>query len=50
MTYAVLTIWSGRCIAKRKRRFFSLVMASVNFLAFPFGTTLVDFHPSSRFF
>ena len=40
LAFALLTIWSGRCIAKRKRRYFSLVMASVNLLAFPFGTVL----------
>lgn len=40
LVYTVMTIWSGICIAKRRRRHLSLVMASVNLLAFPFGTAL----------
>lgn len=40
LIYAALTIWSGICIARRRNRYFSLVMASVNLLAFPFGTAL----------
>jgi hypothetical protein len=35
-----LTIFSGRCIAKRKNRTFSLIMAAVNCLSMPVGTTL----------
>ena len=40
LAYAGLTIWSGVCILRRRSRYFSLVMASVNLLAFPFGTAL----------
>jgi len=36
----ILTILSGRAIASRRRRVFSLVMAGVNCVSFPFGTLL----------
>jgi hypothetical protein len=39
-TLAALTIVSGRCIARRKARTFSLVIAGVNCLSVPLGTTL----------
>ena len=39
-TLATLTIVSGRCIAKQKRRVFSLVIAGINCASIPFGTTL----------
>jgi hypothetical protein len=35
-----LTIYSGRCIARHKNRTFSLIMAGVNCLSVPVGTTL----------
>jgi hypothetical protein len=35
-----LTLASGICIARRKARVFSLVVAGINCLMFPFGTTL----------
>lgn len=35
-----LTIYSGRCIARRRRRVFSLVMAGVNCPWIPIGTVL----------
>ena len=35
-----LTIYSGRCIARRKGRTFSLVMAGINCLSVPVGTVL----------
>ena len=36
----ILTILSGRAIARRRWRVFSLVMAGVNCISFPFGTLL----------
>ncbi len=36
----LLTIYSGRCIATRRSRIFSLVMAGVNCFSAPVGTTL----------
>lgn len=39
-TFGGLTIYSGRCIARRTRRLFSLVMAGINCASFPFGTVL----------
>jgi hypothetical protein len=39
-TLAALTIVSGRCIARRKARTFSMVVAGVNCLSVPLGTTL----------
>jgi hypothetical protein len=39
-TVGILSIISGRCIARRRRRIFSLVMAGVNCVSFPLGTTL----------
>ncbi len=36
----ILTIISGRRIAKQRSRVFSLVMAGVNCLSIPIGTTL----------
>jgi hypothetical protein len=39
-TIGILTIVSGRCIARRRSRVFSLVMAGVNCLSVPVGTTL----------
>jgi hypothetical protein len=36
----ILTIISGRCIARRRRRLFSLIMAGVNCLWAPIGTVL----------
>ena len=35
-----LTIISGRCISRRKRRVFSIVMGGVNCAMMPFGTVL----------
>ena len=39
-TLGFLTILSGRYIAHRKRRMFSLVMGCINCVLFPFGTVL----------
>ncbi len=39
-TVGILTIVSGRCIAGRRRRTFSLVMAGINCVSVPLGTTL----------
>jgi hypothetical protein len=39
-TVGILTILSGRSIARRRWRMFSLVMAGVNCASFPIGTTL----------
>lgn len=39
-TIGLLTIFSGRCIAKRRRRVFSLIIAGINCLSVPLGTTL----------
>jgi hypothetical protein len=36
----ILTIISGRCLARRRARLFSLIMAGVNCLSVPIGTTL----------
>jgi hypothetical protein len=36
----ILTIFSGRCLARQRRRAFSLVVAGLNCLAIPFGTIL----------
>ena len=35
-----LTIYSGRCISRRRRHTFSLVMAGINCLQVPFGTAV----------
>ena len=40
LTLGVLTIVSGRRMARRQSRMFSLVMAGVNCLSVPFGTAL----------
>lgn len=39
-TMGVLTIYSGRSIARRRRRLFSMVVAGIICLWFPFGTVL----------
>ena len=39
-TIGGLTIYSGRCLSRRRRRTFSLVMAGVNCLSIPIGTIL----------
>ena len=39
-TIGTLTIVSGRCIARRRSRVFSMVMAGVNCLSMPIGTVL----------
>jgi hypothetical protein len=39
-TMGVLTIVSGRFLARRKNRLFSLIMAGVNCMSVPIGTTL----------
>jgi hypothetical protein len=39
-TFGILTILSGRWIAQRRRRTFSLVIAGINCASFPFGTLL----------
>jgi hypothetical protein len=39
-TAGILTIVSGRCLQRRRARVFSLVMAGVNCLSVPIGTTL----------
>ena len=39
-TSGILTIVSGRCLHRRRSRVFSLVMAGVNCLSVPIGTTL----------
>ena len=39
-TFGGLTIFAGKCIAKRQKRMFTLVMAGINCVAFPFGTAL----------
>lgn len=39
-TLGILNILSGRCIGKRRRRTFSLVMAGINCAVFPIGTAL----------
>jgi hypothetical protein len=39
-TLGILTILSGRWMAKRRRRIFSLVIAGINCASFPFGTVL----------
>jgi hypothetical protein len=36
----VCAIYSGRCIAHRRKRIFSIVIAAINCLSFPFGTAL----------
>jgi hypothetical protein len=36
----ILTIYSGTCIKRRKRRFVSLVTGVLNCVLFPFGTAL----------
>ena len=36
----ICAIYSGRCIARRQRRMFSLVVAAINCASFPFGTAL----------
>jgi hypothetical protein len=39
-TLAICTIVSGRCIARRRARMFSLIMAGINCVNTPFGTAL----------
>jgi hypothetical protein len=39
-TFGGLTIYSGRCMARRRHRAFSLVMAAVHCLNIPLGTIL----------
>jgi len=39
-TLGGLTIYAGRCIARRKKRTFVLIMAGINCLWIPFGTLL----------
>jgi len=39
-TLGILTIISGRSMQKQRRRIFSLVIAGVNCISFPLGTTL----------
>jgi len=39
-TLGGLTIYSGLCMRRRQRHTFSLVMAAINCLSFPFGTAL----------
>jgi len=39
-TLGICTIYSGRCLAHRVRRTFSIVVAALNCAVFPFGTTL----------
>ncbi|MGB7158298.1 MAG: hypothetical protein WBD40_09550 [Tepidisphaeraceae bacterium] len=39
-TLGGLTIYSGRCMSRRRARTFSIVMAAINCLSFPLGTTL----------
>jgi hypothetical protein len=39
-SFGFLTILSGRRIAQRRSRTFSIVMAAVNCISFPFGTAL----------
>jgi hypothetical protein len=43
LTFGILEIVSGRYIAKRKRRVFSLVVSVPRILAFPYGTMLSIF-------
>lgn len=43
LALGVLEILSGRCIARRRRRVFSLVIAIPRLLAFPYGTLLSIF-------
>lgn len=39
-TLGALTVYSGRCIAKRRKRTFSVVMAAINCAMVPMGTVL----------
>lgn len=39
-TFAALLIYAGRCIAKRKRHLFCLVVAGISTMFMPFGTVL----------
>jgi hypothetical protein len=39
-TFAVLLAWAGRCLSRRKRYTFCLVVAGVACLFMPFGTVL----------
>ena len=39
-TMGALLIYSGRCLARRKRRVFSMVVAGISCLQVPFGTVL----------
>jgi hypothetical protein len=39
-TLGLCTIWSGRYIALRRKRTFSIVMGAINCMHFPFGTAL----------
>ncbi len=38
--FAALTIYSGICIKRRQYRIYSLIIAALNCLSFPFGTAL----------
>lgn len=39
-TVGALTIYSGFCLKHQKRRIFSMVIAGINCISFPIGTTL----------
>ena len=39
-TFGILTMVSGKLVAKRRARTFSIVIAALNCAIFPFGTTL----------
>src|SRR5688572_159480 len=40
LTFSVLLAYAGRCLAKRRRHMFCMVMAALACMAFPFGTVL----------
>ncbi|MGH9868132.1 MAG: hypothetical protein ACREAA_08220 [Candidatus Polarisedimenticolia bacterium] len=40
LTFSVLLAWAGRCLARRRRYMFCMVMAALSCVAFPFGTVL----------
>jgi len=39
-TFAICVIYAGRCIAKKKKYMFCLVMGGIQCMFFPFGTAL----------
>ena len=39
-TTGALLIYSGRCLARRRQRMFSMIVAGISCLQFPFGTAL----------